>query len=274
MSGTNSRSSRPNLTTISQTLSPPSFIEVVSAELRDRFAVDERLVLVDVATHRLSAAQTIRIHNDYLNGQEAFRLSIQLNDGWPRLAVAYSFCSRGKRRKVSDTSWHRRSRCLRLIHAMSTVRGTASASPLRTPSVRPLEHTSQPRPRGHRHRRRALVHGARRPPHWTSDFLKRLIRPFSISTCERSVWRLMRSTASRIRPRSSCGEATRVWRSTDRASLEKQPSMRLSHEPCLCVNTKVKRPSGRWASQALVSLDLWGVIVENGRDRGLRQVSR
>src|SRR5947209_16022375 len=30
---------------------------------------------------------------------------------------------------------------------------------------------------------------------------------------------------------SSCLELTRMWRSTDRASLEKKPSMRLSHDP-------------------------------------------
>src|SRR5271165_6335582 len=47
------------------------------------------------------------------------------------------------------------------------------------------------------------------------------------------------------------------WRSTERAIFEKNPSMRLSHEPCLGVNTKVKRPSGCLASQALVSLDIW-----------------
>ncbi len=60
----------------------PAFIDAVRAELEDRFAVDERLILVDVGAHRLTAGQTIRIHNDYLEGQETHRLLIQLNDGW------------------------------------------------------------------------------------------------------------------------------------------------------------------------------------------------
>jgi hypothetical protein len=60
----------------------PAFIEVVCAELRERFAVDKGLILVDVAAHRLTSGQTIRVHNDYLDGQETHRLLIQLNDGW------------------------------------------------------------------------------------------------------------------------------------------------------------------------------------------------
>src|SRR5215467_2548757 len=48
---------------------------------------------------------------------------------------------------------------------------------------------------------------------------------------------------------SSCLELTRMWRSTERASLEKKPSMRLSHEPCVGVKVKVKRPMGCAASQ-------------------------
>jgi hypothetical protein len=37
-----------------------------------------------------------------------------------------------------------------------------------------------------------------------------------------------------------------MWRSIERASLEKKPSIRLSHDPCVGVNGKVK---GRWAAQ-------------------------
>jgi hypothetical protein len=48
-----------------------------------------------------------------------------------------------------------------------------------------------------------------------------------------------------------------MWRSTERASLEKKPSMRFSHEPCFGVKVNMKRPSGCVASQALVSLDVW-----------------
>ena len=60
----------------------PAFLEAVRAELQRRFAVAENLVLVDVGGHRLTAGQTIRIHNDFLDGQETHRLLIQLNDGW------------------------------------------------------------------------------------------------------------------------------------------------------------------------------------------------
>src|SRR5438445_8232750 len=56
---------------------------------------------------------------------------------------------------------------------------------------------------------------------------------------------------------SSCLELTRMWRSTERASLEKKPSMRLSHDPCVGVNVKVKRPMGCAANQLVVSRDTW-----------------
>src|SRR6202022_2596692 len=36
-----------------------------------------------------------------------------------------------------------------------------------------------------------------------------------------------------MRSLSSCFEATLMWRRTERANLEKKPSMRLSQEPCL-----------------------------------------
>ena len=51
-------------------------------------------------------------------------------------------------------------------------------------------------------------------------------------------------------------DATRIWRSIERASLEKKPSIKLSHEPCFGVNTKAKRPSGWVATQALVSFEM------------------
>ena len=54
---------------------------------------------------------------------------------------------------------------------------------------------------------------------------------------------------------SSCLELTRMWRNSERASLEKKPSMRLSHEPWVGVN--VKRPIGCAASQVVVSLETW-----------------
>ena len=48
-----------------------------------------------------------------------------------------------------------------------------------------------------------------------------------------------------------------MWRSTERASLEKKPSIRLSQEPCFGVKVNSKRPSGCVASHALVSLEMW-----------------
>jgi len=48
-----------------------------------------------------------------------------------------------------------------------------------------------------------------------------------------------------------------MWRSTERASLEKKPSMRLSHDPRVGVNVKVKRPMGCAASQLVVSRETW-----------------
>lgn len=37
---------------------------------------------IDVTAHRLTKGQRIRIHNDYIPGQETQRLLIQLNRGW------------------------------------------------------------------------------------------------------------------------------------------------------------------------------------------------
>jgi hypothetical protein len=42
----------------------------------------QQLELTEVTAHKLVAGQTIRIHNDYLEGQESHRLLIQLNRGW------------------------------------------------------------------------------------------------------------------------------------------------------------------------------------------------
>ena len=58
-----------------------------------------------------------------------------------------------------------------------------------------------------------------------------------------------------MRSLSSCLDATRMWRRTERASFEKKPSIRFSHEPCLGVKVNSKR-SGRAASHAFVSLEM------------------
>ena len=70
-------------------------------------------------------------------------------------------------------------------------------------------------------------------------------------------WRLTSSMPAMMRSLSSCLEVTRMWRRTERANLEKKPSMRFSHEPCLGVKVNAKRPGDRASSQALVSLDMW-----------------
>lgn len=38
--------------------------------------------LVEATAHRLSGGQSIRIHNDYIGGEETHRLLVQLNRGW------------------------------------------------------------------------------------------------------------------------------------------------------------------------------------------------
>lgn len=37
---------------------------------------------IDFVAHKLTAGQTIKIHNDYIEGKETHRLLIQLNRGW------------------------------------------------------------------------------------------------------------------------------------------------------------------------------------------------
>ena len=72
---------------------------------------------------------------------------------------------------------------------------------------------------------------------------------------------------------SSALEATRMWRSMDRAILEKKPSTRLSHEPCFGVNTKEKRPCWLTGDPGLRFLGNMGrVVVEDQLDGGSRWV--
>jgi hypothetical protein len=64
-----------------------------------------------------------------------------------------------------------------------------------------------------------------------------------------------------------------MCRSIERAILEKNPSTRLSHEPCFGVNTKEKRPSGWAAIHALVLGYMRRMIVEDQLDRSVRRIS-
>jgi Rps23 Pro-64 3,4-dihydroxylase Tpa1-like proline 4-hydroxylase len=38
--------------------------------------------LIEITAHKLVAGQTIKVHNDFLGGQETYRLLVQLNRGW------------------------------------------------------------------------------------------------------------------------------------------------------------------------------------------------
>ena len=57
-------------------------------------------------------------------------------------------------------------------------------------------------------------------------------------------YRLTSLMPSMMRSFSSCFDLTRMWRKTERANLEKKPSMRLSQEPCLGVKVNSKRAAG------------------------------
>src|ERR1019366_8189224 len=78
--------------------------------------------------------------------------------------------------------------------------------------------------------------------------------------------------AAMMRSLSSCLDATRMWRRTERANLEKKPSTRFSQEPCLGVKVNSKRP-GR-AGEPCIRLfgDVGGMIVDDQAARGVRRI--
>src|SRR5258706_1956115 len=78
--------------------------------------------------------------------------------------------------------------------------------------------------------------------------------------------------AAIMRSLSSCLDETRMWRKTERASLEKKPSTRLSQEPWVGVkvNSKV-RGLLRDPGSGLFG-DLRGMIVEDQLDRGVGRI--
>src|SRR3981081_849518 len=87
-------------------------------------------------------------------------------------------------------------------------------------------------------------------------------------------WRFTSSMPAIMRSLSSCFEVTRMWRKTDRANLEKKPSMRLSHEPCLGVKVNSKRPGGRASEPgSYFSRYVRGMIIEDQLDRGAGRIS-
>ena len=40
------------------------------------------VALTEITAHKLLRGQTIRVHNDFLDGEESYRLLVQLNRGW------------------------------------------------------------------------------------------------------------------------------------------------------------------------------------------------
>jgi hypothetical protein len=60
----------------------PTFTTALVDALRKVFGIDGDLTITEVAAHRLRPGQTIRVHNDYIGGEETHRLLIQLNTGW------------------------------------------------------------------------------------------------------------------------------------------------------------------------------------------------
>ena len=57
-------------------------VEAVRTLICEHFAISGDLALVDVSAHKLTTTQTIRIHNDWIGGEETHRVLIQLNDRW------------------------------------------------------------------------------------------------------------------------------------------------------------------------------------------------
>jgi Rps23 Pro-64 3,4-dihydroxylase Tpa1-like proline 4-hydroxylase len=64
-----------------QALISPNAVQSYAAEMFGSIGAG-RLTLISATAHRLSGGQSIRIHNDYLEGEETHRLIVQLNRGW------------------------------------------------------------------------------------------------------------------------------------------------------------------------------------------------
>jgi Rps23 Pro-64 3,4-dihydroxylase Tpa1-like proline 4-hydroxylase len=60
----------------------PMFLRTIRQAIQDDFGLPLPPTLIDVNAHKLTQGQTIRIHNDYIEGEETHRLLIQLNRGW------------------------------------------------------------------------------------------------------------------------------------------------------------------------------------------------
>ena len=63
-------------------LTAPRFLAEVRNLLQMALDAPRSLVLVDIAAHVLRPGQTIRVHNDFLGGEETHRVLVQVNEGW------------------------------------------------------------------------------------------------------------------------------------------------------------------------------------------------
>ena len=63
-------------------LTHPSFIQALRSYLQESIGAPEKLELADVNAHKLVPGQTIRVHNDFIGGEETHRVLVQLNEGW------------------------------------------------------------------------------------------------------------------------------------------------------------------------------------------------
>jgi len=61
-----------------------SFAVPIRESISSHFQLSRLLTLVDVCAHRLTPGQTIRVHNDFIEGAETHRLLVQLNSGWEK----------------------------------------------------------------------------------------------------------------------------------------------------------------------------------------------
>ena len=60
----------------------PRFVAKVAYLLRDGFVEESELELTEIAAHRLTDGQTIRVHNDFIGDEETHRFLVQINAGW------------------------------------------------------------------------------------------------------------------------------------------------------------------------------------------------
>ena len=58
------------------------FVAETANLLREGFGDETPLELTEVAAHRLTIGQTIRVHNDFIGDEETHRLLVQINAGW------------------------------------------------------------------------------------------------------------------------------------------------------------------------------------------------